>query len=152
MANNAVNAAAAANQGDTTYTYQDSSKWPVGYKCNEFVYDMGEAAGIDMPMINGVPIKAYQWANGVDAVYAAGFVRVSDPQPGDIIASTFGTDGHVGIVVGPQLTVSAASTSVLDGVVQNNWGYRGILDLPTDLKTYWRFTGVASPPPINWGK
>jgi cell wall-associated NlpC family hydrolase len=112
---------------------------------------MGEAAGMDMPTINGVPIKAYQWANGVDAVTQAGFVRVFDPQPGDIIASALGTDGHVGIVVGPQLTVSAADTAVLNGVVENDWGYRGVFDAPTLLKSYWRYTGQP-PPPFNWGK
>lgn len=149
MASAALNAVAAATDGDTTYTTENDSKWPAGYKCNEFVYDMGEAAGIDMPTINGVPIKAYQWAYGDAAVGAAGFERVYDPQPGDIIASAFGTEGHVGIIVAPGMTVSAASTSALDGVTENDWGFRGPLDVPTILKTYWRYTGT---PQINWGK
>ena len=137
--------------GDPAYSY-DTGIGSAGYKCNDFVFNVGESARIDMPTINGVPIKAWQWAQGVQAVTDAGFVRVFDPQPGDIIASSFLNEGHVGIVSGAGLTISAGYIpGQIDGVVQNNWGFRGVSNYASLTATYWRDTGASSPA-FNWGK
>lgn len=137
--------------GDPAYMY-DTGIGSAGYKCNEFVYNVGESAGIDMPTVDGIPIKAWQWAQGAQAVTDAGFVRVFDPQPGDIIATSFLNEGHVGIVSGPGMTISAAYIpGQLDGVVENNWGFRGITNYQSDVATYWRYTGAPAPA-VNWGK
>lgn len=97
-------------------------------KCNKFVYDVTLQAGASpgLPNLPGRsdilrgatgarPPVASQWA---DPNYSIpGWVSVSSPMPGDIASF----QGHVGIVYGNGLTISA---TLRDGVVRNDWGFR----------------------------
>lgn len=77
-------------------------------------------AGIFVPLINPywgrtMPPLARQWADPSFTI--AGWEVVSTPLPGDVASN----GGHMGIVSGPNIVISASST---DGVVNNNWGFR----------------------------
>ncbi|QDV35077.1 hypothetical protein [Tautonia plasticadhaerens] len=96
-------------------------------KCNLFVYDvMVEADARPLPVVSRRifwtrPPLAREWAD--PAVEIEGWDVVSSPEPGDVISEAHeyaDATGHVGIVVGPGETVSAASNAVL----RNDWGFR----------------------------
>jgi cell wall-associated NlpC family hydrolase len=61
------------------------------------------------------PPIAAQWANANYNI--SGWVVVSSPMPGDVASFS----GHVGIVSGNGLTISA---TLHNGVVRNDWGFR----------------------------
>ncbi|WP_020466071.1 CHAP domain-containing protein [Singulisphaera acidiphila] len=99
-------------------------------KCNKFVYDVVVEAGVKPPpkvsmyLIFSRPPTAGEWAD--PKVEISGWEVVTTPQPGDIVAEAHryaDATGHVGIVVGPNLTVSAAS-NVGGVIVENDWGFR----------------------------
>jgi hypothetical protein len=98
-------------------------------KCNLYVYDKRQDAGMGIPLINGwrsyinsewatSPPAAADWANtALDINATRALPPGSAPQPGDIVS-----DGkHMGIVILPGLTASATGH---DGVVINSWGFR----------------------------
>jgi len=96
-------------------------------KCNKFVEDVLKEAGSDVPDMNGFfsynGPTAGQW--GDPNVDIPGYDVVTNPQPGDIIAEPHNysdATGHVGIVTGPNETVSQSSIS--DMVEKNDWGHR----------------------------
>jgi len=93
-------------------------------KCNKFVYDVLLRAGASPGLPNqpgrwGLsgpkPPIASQWANTNYSI--PGWVVVNSPFPGDVASF----NGHVGIVIGNGLTISA---TLYDGVVRNDWGFR----------------------------
>ena len=90
-------------------------------KCNKFVYDIQEKAGNKVPLSGGLfggdPPSARNWETANDI---EGWKIVRDPKPGDVAAYY----GHVGIVSGPNRTISAASPERGDAVVENDWGFR----------------------------
>lgn len=97
---------------------------PGNPKCNKFVYDVLLQAGASSGLPNqpgrwGMPGPkppiAAQWANANYNI--PGWVVVSSPMPGDVASFS----GHVGIVFGNGLTISA---TLRDGVVRNDWGFR----------------------------
>ncbi|XP_070547685.1 uncharacterized protein [Ptychodera flava] len=116
--------------GSTRYSY-DSFWWPgpSKYKCNYFVHDVLEEAGVSAPEREGWiftgPISASSWFDTAEVKEGCSYVGgASSAQPGDVVA-----DGsHVGIAVGGGKTVSARS----DKVVENDWGFRG------EYVTVWR--------------
>lgn len=101
-------------------------------KCNQFVSDVLQEAGLDSPArYNGLggPINAAQWANR--SLSRIGHWQIVDgpPQPGDVIAEL--TDpshpayAHVGIIIGEGRTASASTRVYPPGmVVVNDWGFR----------------------------
>ena len=117
-------------------------------KCNEFVADSIEEAGLPRPQIpytnEGVKGKisnamgrmrdpsANEWANPNVKIPGWSEPRpLSEAKPGDVIAQQHGTWGHVGIVAprvsqtgGPSTT--SASTAVLPQgkVTISDWGFR----------------------------
>jgi hypothetical protein len=99
-------------------------------KCNKFVFDVLVEAGVTPPpkvsmyLIFSRPPTAGEWAS--PKVEITNWEVVTSPQPGDVIAEAHeyaDATGHVGIVVGPSLTVSAAS-NVGGVIVENDWGFR----------------------------
>ena len=97
---------------------------PGNTKCNKFVYDVLLQAGASPGLPNqpgrwGMPGPkppiAAQWANANYNI--SGWVVVSSPMPGDVASFS----GHVGIVSGNGLTISA---TLHNGVVRNDWGFR----------------------------
>lgn len=102
-------------------------------KCNQFVYDVMVEAGVVPPptisrwlgMRRRAP-TAGEWADKTLVIFC--WEVVSDPLPGDVIAEAHeyaDATGHVGIVTGPRLTVSAAALPPHPGtVVENDWGFR----------------------------
>ncbi len=100
-------------------------------KCNQFVYDVLVEAGVKPPpfvpkyVFFSRPPTAGEWAD--PSVKIDGWVVVSEPKPGDVVAEPHNysdATGHVGIVVGEKQTVSA--NSLVGGVItQNDWGFRG---------------------------
>jgi len=110
------------------------------YKCNLFVYEILKQGGARIEMElreNAVgrqiayPPLAGNWANPDFPIPGFEVLKVPPdvPQPGDVAAIknvSWSASGHVGIVVGPpqsapNMTVSAKA----DGVVHNDWGFRG---------------------------
>ena len=123
-----------AQPGVTTLTKGIS---PAGKnKCNKFVSDVLISAKVPVPVMNGVmsPPTAGQWA---DPNYVIPhFPVVTEPMPGDIVAEAHNyadATGHVGIVVGTNLTASQSSNT--DTVVVNDWGFR-----PDNNPTFRRWT------------
>ncbi|KAI0231762.1 MFS-type transporter SLC18B1 [Lamellibrachia satsuma] len=101
-------------------------------KCNTFVADMIERAGGSVPQRHvwkKSPIGAREWENP-KSTYLTGdphWVLVTGtPKPGDIAA--YG--GHVGIVTGPDTTISATAANI----VENDWGFR-----KGQKPTFWRY-------------
>ena len=111
-------------------------------KCNQFVYDvMVEAGLVPKPTVPKYvlwtrPPTAGEWAT--PSVAIAGWVVVTDPKPGDVVAEAHNyadATGHVGIVIGEKMTASASALAK-GQIVQNDWGFR------TDSKpTFRRFKG-----------
>src|SRR5262249_52681937 len=100
-------------------------------KCNLFCAETMAAAGVpEVPLVKNFltgkfrPPTAGEWAD--PNTFIPNWEIVSVPQPGDIIAEAHeysDATGHVGIVVGPGLTASAAST--FGGEIRvNDWGFR----------------------------
>ena len=132
-------------------SYVDSEHWAYGSirgpygpntnKCNLFVQEVLEMAGVKMPYANGgalynitgigepkYPLLAGDWG---DRGYAIpGWSIVDVPMDGDVVASKsfyFDASGHVGIyhaqALGQHGTISASS--FLKGkIVHNRWGFR----------------------------
>ncbi|SIO59004.1 hypothetical protein SAMN05444166_5891 [Singulisphaera sp. GP187] len=99
-------------------------------KCNKFVFDVAVEAGVTPPpkvsmyLIFSRPPTAGEWADPKVAI--SGWDVVTSPLPGDVVAEAHryaDATGHVGIVVGPNLTVSA-SALVGGVIVENDWGFR----------------------------
>jgi len=107
---------------------------PGEYKCNLFVYEMLVAGGVaqDLPnkagtmgrILNSVierPFCASEWHAGKVPqmkLVGCGADGLNKSWPGDIV-----TDGnHVGIISGPQKTISASA--IENKIVENNWGWR----------------------------
>jgi hypothetical protein len=99
-------------------------------KCNKFVYDVLVEAGVTPPpevpkyVVFKRPPTAGEWAD--PSVKIEGWVVVTDPKPGDVVAEAHhysDATGHVGIVVGDKQTVSA-SALVGGVIVPNDWGFR----------------------------
>ena len=103
-------------------------------KCNLFVYEMLIAGGVGQELPNkagflgGIfnqlkdrPYTAKQWHNGEVPkmkLVGSGVDGLNKCWPGDIV-----TDGsHVGIISGPQKTISASAKT--NTIVENNWGWR----------------------------
>jgi RHS repeat-associated protein len=120
--------------GSTIWAY-DNSKDGIGKgknKCNQFVGDVLNEAGIGFPNdiygwihsegeVGRYP-NAGEWANPYFTI--PGWEIVYDPQPGDIaaIATNYSdATGHVGIVSGLGTTISHSSH--LDMIVENSWGF-----------------------------
>jgi len=109
-------------------------------KCNLFVYDVMVEAGLNpKPTVPRYvlwtrPPTAGEWAT--PSVAIAGWEVVTDPKPGDVVAEAHNysdATGHVGVVVGDKLSVSASSL-VHGQIVQNDWGFRS-----GDKPTFRRF-------------
>ena len=84
----------------------------VSYKCNLFVYDVLERAGVTPPTITDEgqtrPVLANEWADESEEI--PGFQIVTNPLPGDVVVrSRSDGRGHVGIVVENGLSISATS-------------------------------------------
>src|SRR6516164_8779070 len=86
-------------------------------KCNKFVYDVLVEAGVKPPpvvpkyVVFTRPPTAGEWAD--PQVKIEGWDVVNSAKPGDVVAEAHqysDATGHVGIVVGDKLTVSAAAT------------------------------------------
>lgn len=112
-------------------------------KCNLFVFEMANRSGRPVEMFDrwswsnlgyvDYPPLAGQW--GDPSVTIPGWEVVTDPQPGDIAAikqNYSDASGHVGIVSGPNSTISATN----DQVVENDWGFR-----PGQQPVFRRYTG-----------
>lgn len=98
-------------------------------KCNLYVYDVLKKAGANpgLPHVNGkFPSTAADWANPF--VKIPGWIVLTSkqaPMPGDIVAvqeNYSDATGHVGIVIGPNLTSSFSSYT--QQVTENDWGFR----------------------------
>ncbi|MBI2383536.1 MAG: CHAP domain-containing protein [Gammaproteobacteria bacterium] len=106
------------------WTMKGGIRWFGDPKCNLFVSDVASLANAGVPLVNGgvYPPTAAQWAD--PSFDIPGWEVVSTPNPGDIAAiakSSLNATGHVGIVAGDRLTVSATTTH---GVVRNDWAFR----------------------------
>ena len=116
----------------------EKDNFPAGVnKCNKFVYDVLKKAGADPGTPNGAAFKRFfgngypptaaQWA---DKNFKIPNWRVLGsgefPRPGDVVAEQIpyqDATGHVGIVVGPNQTVSQES-SPQEIVGNSNFGFR----------------------------
>jgi hypothetical protein len=126
---------ALSHEGDTAY---EAAKWngwyrPGSNKCNKAVADWIATSGHPRPFVRGhfglIPRdpSAHEWAD--PRVTIAGWsapMPLADAQPGDVIAQQHGpVYGHVGIVAGPGMTVSAYGEVRPQGLVlKNDWGFR----------------------------
>lgn len=109
--------------GSTKWSY--ASSYGTGAntnKCNQFVYDVLDAAGADPPSRHWwtySPIGAGEWGNPSSS-YLTGAscwnTCGGSWQSGDVISDSV----HVGIITGWHLTTSAAYSEV----VENDWGFR----------------------------
>lgn len=111
-------------------------------KCNLFVAEMARAGGAVVPNSRGhrhpSPPTAGDWAD--PSVIIPGWVVVTDPKPGDVIAIGHlihlpGATGHTGVVVGPRQTASA-NYNVGGKITVNDWGFRD-----GDTPTFRRYVG-----------
>src|SRR5262245_62074563 len=120
-------------------------------KCNKFVYDVLVEAGVQPPPevsiwlgLRSRPPTAGEWAD--PKVQIHGWMAVTDPQPGDVVAEAHDysdATGPVGIVVGAKETVSAAAIPPISGVVVlNDWGFR-----QGQHPTFRRYTFSPAPAP-----
>jgi len=137
-----VAAVAAAYEGWTDWDYD---RWNLPYrpgtnKCNLFVADVLERAGIPVPNMNGAifgvpfyPPLAGQWADpGVEIPGWIVLDREVEPGPGDIVAEKISyrdASGHVGIVVytedGKKLESISVSNRVRpETVLRSDFGFR----------------------------
>lgn len=105
-------------------------------KCNLFVCEVGNAAGLPIPQnyFQGkYPPLAKHW--GDPSAVIPGWEVVTSPQPGDVAAISdvgpapgasrfdhLNISGHVGIVTGPGTTIS--NSNLAGQVVENDWGFR----------------------------
>ena len=118
-------------EGSTAYTPWNGtaggSEWRGKWKCNLFVFDMLNDAGLPAPLYDpgwwrpSRPPSAEEWGDPSKEIPGYPVVE-GEPIPGDIAAG----NGHVGIVTegpGPDgkggKTVSAAP----DKVTHNDWGF-----------------------------
>ena len=116
----------------------DNGKFKRGSnKCNEFVNDVANQAGLDVPALGGWkcylrmggPPAARQWADPNLKIGCWKVVKDGSVQPGDVIAEITGGSqhpdwGHVGIVVGDHQTASAYTLVYPVGMITiNNWGF-----------------------------
>ena len=157
--------ALASNAEDTvgnTDWAQAMEKDPIGAgypKCNLFVNNMGDDAGIDMPSQTlptesgpvVFPLRTRQWADpggqSDREIAAAGFTRVegNELQRGDIVVvrpAVGSAYGHMGIVTGIDdfTVVSARASSVVsESGSAANWASQS-----SDRRVVWRYTGTQS--------
>lgn len=115
---------------DWMYSATRDEFGPGTNKCNKFVYDVLVEVHVTPPpkvtiyVFFGRPPLAGEWADPKVAI--DGWEVVATPLPGDVIAEKHlysDATGHVGIVVGSGLTVSASSY-VGGVIVENDWGFR----------------------------
>jgi RHS repeat-associated protein len=133
------------------YSFTSSKRFgPFSNKCNAYVSDAIEGAGIPVPKtaagIRGqifgdgtYPPTASDWANGK----VPNRTKVNSAQPGDVIAQghapTLTSTGHVGIVVremGSSALRTASASSVEQRVTISNWGFR-----PDSNPVFMRYMG-----------
>jgi|GEM_PF-4887193 len=112
-------------------------------KCNLFVYETLNNSGKPVPMkergLWGIipredhPPLAGQWADS--CVEIPGWEVVTEPRPGDVAAiarDSSNASGHVGIVSGPNSTISATDKKV----IESDWGFQ-----PGQKPTFRRYVG-----------
>ncbi|MBI4349609.1 MAG: hypothetical protein HY553_22425 [Elusimicrobia bacterium] len=111
------------------------------YKCSQFVADVAREAGALVPNIRvrgKYPPLAGDW--GDPKVTSPGWIVVSDPQPGDVVAEPHrysNATGHCGIVTGDRLTTSANALK-RGAVDENDFGFR-----PQNHPVFRRYVGGA---------
>ena len=117
-----------------------------GFKCNIFVYEMLVAGGVNIPLVQLVtPMAGYTYntKNIIPRVedwherkvpgmqyIGKGVEALNKSWPGDILVIFTGVSTqllhyghhHIGIISGPQKTISASSNT--DTIVENDWGWR----------------------------
>jgi cell wall-associated NlpC family hydrolase len=152
-----IPAEAKKHVGSTAWDHQ-ASRPPYSSgtnKCNLFVYEVLNAAGMPVPMkirfswreFGNVkyPPLAGQWAD--PHVEIPGWEVVTNPRPGDVVAMKedySDASGHVGIVTGPG--TSASVSSLTGTVVENDWGFRaGQNDV-----VFRRYVGAPEPRTPVW--
>ena len=100
---------------DTVWPAQGPYGVPSGYKCNLFVCEVGDDAGIEIPLINGTvpryPPTANQWAN-VSFSISGWSVVAGTTQPGYVWAHAADPNGHCGIVDYDGRVISAGQFNV----------------------------------------
>lgn len=121
--------------------YKKGNFLPGEPKCNLFVAEVLEKAGFNVPYTNKAgkisskvldimnestdrPLTAKDWYDGKcpgTTLVGRGAEGLEKSWPGDII-----TDGsHIGIISGPQKTISASSKPLdLMQVIENDWGWK----------------------------
>ena len=114
------------------------------YKCNLFVYEALVSAGVKVPVYNkggkNFPPNTEEWYNEKVSGFTCvgkGISALNKCWPGDIIVlyttTLFGlikTNHHMGIIIGPQKTCSAAG----DQIIINDYGWR--TNQWTDIKIF----------------
>jgi hypothetical protein len=134
--------AAKANIGSKSWAKFGWRNSPLGnfialeWKCNLFVAEMLHAGGFTVPTVNKAgkwvsvvltqldlstqrPPCAIEWFDGKvpsTTLVGAGSDGLDKSWPGDIVC----TKSHVGIISGPQKTISANGSEV----VENDWAWR----------------------------
>lgn len=116
------------------------------FKCNLFVYEALVSGGVDVPLFyddngNAFAPNTKNWYNeeveGFKLV-GQGLKALDNSWPGDIIvlykSSLFpwGNEHHMGIISGPQKTISASGLT--NEIVENDWGWR--TDHWTEVKVF----------------
>lgn len=96
-------------------------------KCNQFVWDALTAAGVQPPRVDGGRILvAREWGDPKSDI--PGYTLVTGaPQPGDVVSDGDHVAIYSPLANGKPGTISAATrsrSSVLGGVVHNDWGFR----------------------------
>ena len=134
-----------AQAGKIAKAYEYNKQWMVEGakafarntdKCNEFVADVLDEAGLEVPRRRngwGGPINAAEWADASRRRVGHWQIVEGPPQPGDVVAMITGHNpnnprqlwAHVGLVVGPGRTASASTLVYPPGmIVINDWGFR----------------------------
>ena len=146
----AIDAAARAKNGDTTYSKDSKSgNFPAGtYKCNKFVADVIEESGAKKPVNGGWPFRAGDWASPTTKIPDWRPLKSGEkPKPGDIAAYTLegggnNYSGHTGIITsspsGERCSKTNSNTSA--------HGDRGVYPQPGQFENnpatqYRRYTG-----------
>jgi hypothetical protein len=130
--------------GQTDWAYNaEKDGLPSGTnKCSQFVYDSLKDGGINMGLpkgrINGYPYNAGDWGNPETKI--PGWVVVSEPQRGDIVAYAHDysdASGHVGFYTGNATGVWANSSIIRQDLI-STWDSHG------SPLVYRRFIGFSN--------